>query len=84
MAQTPDVVGVRFQKLGKMYHFGTNGHYEIEPGDYVVIPTKRGKKLGQVITHVKPEDVFRPKSIRQIERAANPRDMIMKLSLIHI
>ena len=78
MAQTPDVIGVRFQKLGKMYHFGTGGQSEIEPGDYVVIPTKRGKKLGQVISFIQPENVFRPKSLRQIERGATPRDLIMK------
>ena len=78
MAQTPDVIGVRFQKLGKMYHFSRGDHAEIEPGDYVVIGTKRGRKLGQVISFIEPEKVFRPKSIRSIERAANPRDMIMK------
>ncbi|MEM8861871.1 MAG: regulatory iron-sulfur-containing complex subunit RicT [Chloroflexota bacterium] len=78
MAQTPDVIGVRFQKLGKMYHFSTGHQSGIEPGDYVVIGTKRGKKLGQVISFIEPEKVFRPKSIRAIERAANPRDMIMK------
>lgn len=77
-AYTSDVIGVRFQKLGKMYHFSAGGHTGLEPGDYVVIPTRRGKKLGQVISYIKPEDVFRPKSIRPIERSANPRDMVMK------
>lgn len=78
MAHTPNVIGVRFQKLGKMYHFSAGNQSEIEPGDYVVIGTKRGKKLGQVISFIEPEKVFRPKSIRSIERPANPRDMIMK------
>ncbi|MFT5196240.1 MAG: cell fate regulator YaaT (PSP1 superfamily) [Candidatus Promineifilaceae bacterium] len=76
--QTSDVIGVRFQQLGKMYHFSSGEHDGIEPGDYVVISTRRGRKLGQVISFIPPEKVFQPKSIQSIERSANPRDMIMK------
>ena len=75
---TQTVIGVRFQKLGKMYHFGLGDVESIDPGDYVVVETKRGKQLGQVITFINPEDVFRPKTIKPIVRQANPRDMVLK------
>jgi len=76
--RTSTVIGVRFQKLGKMYHFGLGDVAGVDPWDFVVVETKRGKQLGQVISFIKPEDVFRPKSIKSISRKANPRDMVLK------
>ncbi len=73
-----NVIGVRFQKLGKMYHFGLGDHENVTPGDHVIVGTKRGLQLGQVITYISPENVFRPKSIRTIDRKANPRDMVLR------
>ncbi|MEM7802585.1 MAG: regulatory iron-sulfur-containing complex subunit RicT [Chloroflexota bacterium] len=75
---TSNVIGVRFQKLGKLYHYSLGSVDEVTPGDHVVVHTRRGRKLGQVINYIRPEDVFRPKSIRKIERKANPRDLIMR------
>ncbi|GJM40281.1 MAG: stage 0 sporulation protein [Ardenticatenaceae bacterium] len=72
-------VGVRFQKLGKLYHFKIgNQHTEVEPGDYVIVETKRGRQLGQVISFINSDDVHRQRGMRTIERKANPRDMVMK------
>lgn len=72
------VIGVRFQKLGKTYHFSTGDTDNIDPGDHVIVSTKRGLQLGQVINFISPEEVFRPKSMRSIERKANPRDMVLR------
>jgi cell fate regulator YaaT (PSP1 superfamily) len=73
------VVGVRFQKLGKMYHFRLGRHHDdVEPSDYVVIETKRGRQLGQVISFIDAKQVHRQRGMRSIERKANPRDMVMK------
>lgn len=74
-----DIVGIRFQKLGKLYHFKLNGAGgEVEPGDHVIVETKRGRQLGQVIAFVEPDNVDRRRGIKPIERKANPRDMVMK------
>ena len=74
-----DIVGIRFQKLGKLYHFKLNGSAgEVLPGDHVVVETKRGRQLGQVIAFVDPEEVSRRRGIKSIERKANPRDLVMK------
>ncbi len=72
-----NIIGVRLQKLGKLYHFDAADH-AIDLGDYVIVDTKRGYQLGQVITYVAPEDVFRARGMKKIERKATPRDMVLK------
>ena len=41
------IIGVQFQKNGKLYYFDANG-FEVKPGDYVVVDTVRGYDLGEV------------------------------------
>jgi len=76
--ETSDYVGIRFQKLGKLYHFKVGAQKDLTPGDYVVVETKRGKQLGQVIAYVPPEEVNRQKGLRAVQRRATPRDLVMK------
>jgi cell fate regulator YaaT (PSP1 superfamily) len=71
-------VGVRFHKLGKLYHFKVDNPQVVESGDYVIVETKRGQQLGQIIAFINPEDVHRKKSVREIDRLATPRDMVLK------
>ncbi|WP_420642486.1 PSP1 domain-containing protein [Candidatus Leptofilum sp.] len=79
MAERTPFVGVRFQKLGKLYHFRIGKqHTEVGAGDYVIVETKRGRQLGQVISFINPDDVHRQRGMRTIERKANPRDMVMR------
>ena len=42
------IVGIQFQKNGKIYNFDTNG-LELRPDDYVVADTAHGADLGQVV-----------------------------------
>jgi cell fate regulator YaaT (PSP1 superfamily) len=76
--KTSPFVGIRFQKLGKLYHFKLNPGDEVVPGDHVVVETRRGRHLGQVIAFVDPADVHNEKRLRTVERKANPRDLVMK------
>ncbi len=76
--ETSDYIGIRFQKLGKLYHFKVGAHKDLTPGDYVVVETKRGKQLGQVIAFIPPEEVNRQKGLRSVQRRATPRDLVMK------
>lgn len=41
------IIGVQFQKNGKLYYFDANG-FEVKPGDYVIVDTARGHDLGEV------------------------------------
>lgn len=72
------VAGVRFQKLGKLYHFSLGNHLNVTPGDHVVVDTKRGRQLGQVIAYIDPNEVHNPRNLQPISRKANPRDLVMK------
>jgi cell fate regulator YaaT (PSP1 superfamily) len=76
--ETSDYIGIRFQKLGKLYHFKVGTHKDLTPGDYVVVETKRGKQLGQVIAFIAPDEVNRQKGLRSVQRRATPRDLVMK------
>lgn len=78
LTEKTSVVGVRFQKLGKLYHFKLGNQENIEPGDHVVVETKRGRQLGQVMVYVNPNEVQNQRSLQPIGRKANPRDLIMK------
>lgn len=73
-----NAVGVRFQKLGKLYHFDLGEYGDVVPGDYVIVETKRGRQLGQVIAPVEPEKVFNKRGLRAIEGKATPRDLVMQ------
>lgn len=78
VAESTPIIGIRFQKLGKLYHFKVGTVTDINPGDYAVVETKRGRQLGQVISFIDPNQVHKQKGMRSIERKANPRDMVMK------
>lgn len=41
------LIGVQFQKNGKMYYFDAN-EFDVKPGDYVIVDTARGNDLGEV------------------------------------
>ena len=69
------VAGVRFQKIGKLYHFDYGGYPELKQGDYVIVDTRRGRQMGQVMGFTEP-DAHR--DLRPILRPATPRDMVLR------
>jgi cell fate regulator YaaT (PSP1 superfamily) len=76
--ETSEFVGIRFQKLGKLYHFKVGTEKDLVPGDHVVVETKRGKQLGQIIAFIDPGQIHRQKGLRSIQRKATPRDLVLK------
>ena len=71
--QQSNVIGIRFQKLGKLYHFrlgGENGDVAID--DFVVVETRRGRQLGQVVQYVPSDEINRRRNVRRVERKATP------------
>jgi cell fate regulator YaaT (PSP1 superfamily) len=74
------LIGVRFTKVGKIYHFDTSAVPDVVVGEHVIVDTSRGKHLGEVIQLVqdlpeKPEGGW-----RSVERRANPRDLLLQQS----
>ena len=73
----PNIVGVRFSKIGKVYHFDANT-IDIRVGDSVIVETSRGWQLGQVAQKVSdpvlpPEGNWKP-----VDRLATPRDLLLR------
>lgn len=74
----PFVVGIRFQKIGKVYHFDAGGSPDLQVGDHVVVETSRGAQLGEVVQILEdppspPEGTWKP-----IQRRATPRDLVLR------
>ena len=77
---TPKIVGVRFSRVGKIYHFDATKIDSYRLGDVVIVETTRGWQLGEIVTNVKdptppPEGTWKP-----IERLATPRDLLQRQS----
>jgi cell fate regulator YaaT (PSP1 superfamily) len=72
------IIGVRFQKLGKVYHFDAGVHADsIHPGDYVVVTTARGRQIGQVACFVCNPRAGEGER-RTIDRPASAQDLIVQ------
>jgi cell fate regulator YaaT (PSP1 superfamily) len=75
--EQPHIVGIRFQKSGKIYHFDASHCRELQPKDFVVVETARGRQLGEVIgivTTPKQQD----SNLKPIQRKATPRDLVLR------
>jgi cell fate regulator YaaT (PSP1 superfamily) len=70
------IAGVRFQCVGKVYHFDASGHSDLKVGDYVIVETTRGRQMGEVAS-IEPFTDKRPVEgpLKPIERRATGRDL---------
>ncbi len=73
----PQIVGVRFSKVGKIYHFDTGLIEDIKIGDMVVVETSRGWQLGQV-AQLAPREKHLGEGLKAIDRRATPRDLVLR------
>lgn len=74
----PFVVGIRFQKIGKIYHFDASNARDLQVGDFAVVETSRGRQLGEVIEIVHnptppPDGAWKP-----IHHKATARDLALR------
>lgn len=70
------VAGVRFHKVGKLYHFDYHEFPNLALNDYVVVETTRGRQMGQVLG-LKPADDGQ-REHKSILRMATPRDLVLR------
>jgi len=71
------VVGVRFSKVGKVYHFESSDLSDLKIGDMVVVETSRGWQLGQVAQVLENQEPP-PEGWKSIDRRATPRDLLLR------
>lgn len=78
---TPIIVGVRFSKVGKIYHFDASKIENFRKGDVVIVETSRGWQLGEIVVP-KVEDATPPPegAWKLIDRLATPRDLLQRQS----
>ena len=69
------VAGVRFQEIGKLYHFDFTGHPELKQGDFVIVDTRRGRQMGEVMSFTAPDA---DRQVRKILRPASARDLVLR------
>lgn len=72
------IVGVRFQRTGKIYHFDASTCPDIQIGDYAVVQTSRGRQVGEAVAFIdnplpSPEGVW-----KSVQRKATPRDLVLR------
>jgi cell fate regulator YaaT (PSP1 superfamily) len=73
----PTIIGVRFTKIGKIYHFDSSSVPDVGVGEHVIVDTSRGRHLGEVVQLVK-DDAERPEGgWRSVTRRATPRDLLL-------
>lgn len=74
----PSIVGVRFSKVGKIYHFAARKIEALRLGDVVVVETSRGWQLGEVVLMV-AEPVVPPEGTwKTLDRLATPKDLMQR------
>ncbi len=70
----PEVVGVRFRRAGRIYHFDP-GTLELKPGQEVIVETSRGLEFGEVVQEnkeVEEKELVSP--LRLVRRVAADSD----------
>lgn len=74
----PLIVGIRFQKIGKVYHFDASSFGDLQKGDYAVVDTTRGRQLGEVVALVSDPPAPGEGGWKSILRKATPRDLVLR------
>jgi cell fate regulator YaaT (PSP1 superfamily) len=72
----PNVTGVRFREVGKVYHFATGECSDLRFGDWVIVETARGTEAGWVVIpprQLAQKDLTAP--LKSIVRRASAWDM---------
>lgn len=71
------VVAIRFQPLGKLYHFTVFQMPDLRVGDYVIVSTSRGQELGKVIDFVSDKALPSGRDIKPIKRLATSQELVV-------
>ena len=74
------IIGVRFTKIGKIYHFNSDALPDVQKGDHVIVDTARGKHLGEVIQVLEEVPPQPEGGWKSVERRATPRDLLLQQS----
>ena len=74
----PFIVGIRFNSIGKVYHFDSSSLRDVKVGEHVIVDTSRGKHLGEVIQILDDKPSSPDGGLKPVERRATPRDLLLR------
>ncbi len=80
MSDKLKVVGVRFAKTGKIYHFDASNVENVKLSDSVVVETSRGWQIGQVSQVIDSPATPQEGAWKKVDRIATARDLAMRQS----
>jgi len=72
-----NIIGVRFAKIGKIYHFNSSNLPDLQVGEHVIVDTTRGKHLGEVAQILQETPTPPEGGWKNVERRATPRDLLL-------
>ncbi len=75
-----NIIGVRFTRIGKIYHFDSAAIPGLNAGDHVIVDTSRGKHLGEVVQLLEEAPEKPEGGWKSVERRATPRDLLLQQS----
>jgi cell fate regulator YaaT (PSP1 superfamily) len=75
----PQVVGVQFQAVTKIYYFDPGGYTDLLPGEWVIVDTARGREMAQIVQAAKEIDTAELSGgLKMVVRPATGRDITQK------
>ena len=74
----PTIIGVRFTRIGKIYHFDSSSLPDIGLGEHVIVDTARGRHLGEVVQRLDEVPHAPEGGWKSVERRATPRDLLLQ------
>jgi cell fate regulator YaaT (PSP1 superfamily) len=74
----PNIVGIRFSKVGKVYHFDAATVADVSIGDSVIVDTVRGRQIGEVMQRIANPSPPPEGTWKTIERKASPADLLLR------
>ncbi|HEY4688872.1 MAG TPA: regulatory iron-sulfur-containing complex subunit RicT [Anaerolineae bacterium] len=77
-AQEQRIVGVRFQSVGKIYHFDATAYPDLRKGDWVIVTTSRGRQMGEIAALDPPKNGDADGPFKPIDRLATNRDLAVR------
>jgi cell fate regulator YaaT (PSP1 superfamily) len=77
MNENIKMIGVRFSRVGKIYHFDPGTVSDIQVGDKVIVETSRGWQLGEVAQLISDDRPVPEGGLKKIDRKATPRDLLL-------
>lgn len=74
----PNIYGIRFSKIGKIYHFDAAHLPELKVGEHVIVETTRGRQIGEVIQQIADPSPPPDGNWKPIERRASAADLLLR------